>query len=53
MSQIAIAPERTDAEILQFDIADEDLEAAAEAGKRQAGAQTIPYALICIPFERA
>ncbi|MGH6728439.1 MAG: hypothetical protein ACREB8_18135 [Pseudolabrys sp.] len=52
MSQIIIGHEQTEAEILHFDVSDEELETAADTGKQRAGAQTIPFALICIPFER-
>jgi hypothetical protein len=37
-------------EILNFQISDEALEAAAGAGKEQANPSTHPFAIICIPF---
>jgi hypothetical protein len=52
MSQSSIGLEQTEEEILHYDVSDDVLETAAGTGKQNAGAQTLPYALICIPFER-
>ena len=52
MNQSTIGLEQTEDEILLNDVSDDELEKAAATGKRNAGAQTIPYALICIPFGR-
>ena len=52
MSQSTIDLEQVEDDILLGDVSDDELETAAATGKRNAGAQTIPYALICIPFGR-
>jgi hypothetical protein len=50
MSHITIGDEQTDEAILNYDVSDTALETAAGTGKQNAGAITLPSALICIPF---
>jgi hypothetical protein len=52
MSQNTIGLDETQEDILYADVSDEELETAAATGKQNAGAQTLPYALICIPFSQ-
>ena len=52
MSQSTIGLDRSEEEILLHEVSDEALENAAGTGKQNAAAQTLPYALICIPFKR-
>lgn len=48
MSDIGL--DRTEEEILNYDVSDDALEAAAGRGGAQGIADTHPFAIICIPF---
>jgi hypothetical protein len=50
MSHTTIDLDQTEEEILNYEVSDDALETAAGTGKEKAVAQTIPVALICIPF---
>ena len=50
MSHITIGQDQTEDDILNYDVSDTALETAAGTGKPQAGAVTLPSALICFPF---
>ena len=48
MSDIGL--DRIEQEILNYDVSDDALEAAAGNGSAQGIADTHPFAIICIPF---
>jgi hypothetical protein len=53
MSQSTIALDQAEEEILHDGVSDEELETAAGMGKVKVANPTVPFAIICIPFERA
>jgi hypothetical protein len=50
MSHNIIGFDRTEEEILNFEVSDEALETAAGTEKEKAVPPTAPFAIICIPF---
>ncbi len=50
MSHTPIGIDQTEEQILNFEVSDDALETAGATGSRQAGAYTVPFALICVPF---
>jgi hypothetical protein len=50
MNRATIGRDRIEEEILNHAVSDDALEAAAGIGKGKAVPNTVPFALICIPF---